>query len=570
MNEMKWNRLGIALKTSISSGVVVFLFLSVSCFLLVRFESKIVDFIIQEHITKINDSISNQGEEQKKVFQNNSEIISRILGGISVPFINDVNDAGCMEALKAFMDFPSITAIQIIDEDGQAFAAAWKAPAVTASTAIPDNINPNAKHSLPVDVVHDNRTIGKITVYYTDKFLTEKLNQNRDKALSEVASFRETINERIQTAVFNQVIAVICIILSLIATITICLKRVVTTPLNRVVNNLRDIAKGEGDLTVRLNIKTRDEIGELGKWFDLFMENLQTLVISLIKNAEDVNTSSHDLAGLSEKMQLRSGDVTEKSNAVTAAVEEMSSSMNTIAAAMDQSSTNIGTVAKSTEEINLVLNEISERAGKAGKITEEAVSQASSASQKVEKLGNAARTIDTVIDTINDISEQTNLLALNATIEAARAGEAGKGFAVVASEIKELANQTTVATQDIKQSVNEIQESTNETVVEITKINKIIDDVNEIVGSIEEEVEAQSATTQEITNNITQASQGIQEINNNVAQSSAVSGEIAKEMAEVNTVAHKMSGSSSQVNDQAGDLSTLAGQLKDMVGKFKA
>ncbi len=231
---------------------------------------KIVEFVLEEHITEIENSIKNQGDEQREDLQKKSKVISRILSSVAGPFLNDINDAGCKEVLKAFMDFPSITAVLIMDEDGQPFAAAWKAPDITIGSVISDNIKLNAKQSLQIDVVHEENLIGKITVYYSDKILTEKLSRDRDQALSKVGSFRKTVNERIETAVFNQAVAVIFIILSLIATISTCLKSVVIKPLNRVVDNLRDIAKGEGDLTVRLNIKSGNEIGALGKWFDKF------------------------------------------------------------------------------------------------------------------------------------------------------------------------------------------------------------------------------------------------------------------------------------------------------------
>jgi methyl-accepting chemotaxis protein len=197
------------------------------------------------------------------------------------------------------------------------------------------------------------------------------------------------------------------------------------------------------------------------------------------------------------------------------------------------------------------------------------VVQTKSASEKVDELGNAAREIGKVVETITEISEQVNLLALNATIEAARAGEAGKGFAVVANEIKDLAKQTAEATMEIKEKIAAIQGSTDGTVSEINQISKIINDVNEIVTTIATAVEQQSVTTKEIAGNVAQASQGIQEVSENVAQSSNVAEEIAKEISDVNQSAAEMSNSSAQVNLSAEELTKMGTKLNEMVGKFR-
>jgi len=340
-------------------------------------------------------------------------------------------------------------------------------------------------------------------------------------------------------------------------------------PISKVVTGLKDIAEGEGDLTYRLEFKSKDEIGELAKWFNTFIEKLQGIMKDISGNADTLDKSSSDLSGLSGQMSSGADNMSSKSNTVATAAEEMSANITSVASAMGEAANNVGMVATSAEEMTSVINEIAQNSEKARSITNKAVSQAKNASAKVDELGNAAQDISKVTETISEISEQVNLLALNATIEAARAGEAGKGFAVVANEIKELAKQTAEATGEIKSKIEGIQTSTEGTVTEIAEISKVINDVNDMVASIATAVEEQSATTNEIAGNVTQASRGIQEVTENVTQSSTVTGEIAKDISDVNHSAGEMSESSSQVNKSADELLQLAEQLKGMVGKFK-
>ena len=342
-----------------------------------------------------------------------------------------------------------------------------------------------------------------------------------------------------------------------------------TRPISKVVSVLRDIAEGEGDLTKRIEVKSNDEVGELARWFNIFVEKLQTIMEEIAGNAENLFSSSTELSTISQQMSLGSEQTSGKANTVATAAEEMSSNMRSVAAATEQASTNVGMVATASEQMTSVINEIAQNTEKASAITKEAVSESKSASDKVDELGKAADEIGKVTETITEISEQTNLLALNATIEAAHAGDAGKGFAVVANEIKELARQTAEATKDIKGNIDGIQGSTAGTVKEIEGVSKVINDVNEIVSTIATAVEEQSVTTKEIAGNVAQASEGIKEVTENVSKSSTVAGEIAKDISEVNQAATEMSNSSSKVNMSAEELSKLAEHLKGMVNKFK-
>ena len=360
------------------------------------------------------------------------------------------------------------------------------------------------------------------------------------------------------------------VIITILAAVIIFLFAVRTTkPISKLADSLKDIAQGEGDLTKRLEVKSLDEIGELAKYFNIFMEKLQGIIEDIAGNAESLTSSSTELSAISQQMSSASEQTSGKANTVATAAEEMSSNMTSVAAATEEASTNVGMVATAAEEMTAVINEIAQNTEKAQVITGEAVSEAKSASDKVDELGKAAQDIGKVTETITEISEQTNLLALNATIEAARAGEAGKGFAVVANEIKELAKQTAEATNEIKNKITGIQDSTQGTVTQIEQISKVVNNVNEIVSTIATAVEEQSVTTKEIATNVVQASQGISEVTENVAQSSTVAGEIAKDITEVNQASSEMSNSSSQVNMSAEELSKLSEQLKEMVGQFR-
>jgi methyl-accepting chemotaxis protein len=343
----------------------------------------------------------------------------------------------------------------------------------------------------------------------------------------------------------------------------------IVRPLHHVAASLKDIAQGEGDLTRRLEVKTKDEIGELGTGFNIFIEKLQGIIKGVVANSTQVEGASNSLAKVARDMSENARESSERSNAVAAATEEMTTNLNNVAAAMEQSSTNTAMVASAAEEMNATINEIAGNAEQARVISEQAVRKAEVASAKMTELGQAAQAINRVTEAITEISEQTNLLALNATIEAARAGEAGKGFAVVANEIKELAKQTAVATLDIKEQIAGVQGTAGDTIKEIKEITGVIDNVNAIVATIASAVTEQSVATEEIAKNIEQASQGLQEVNENVSQSSLVADSIAKDIVQVNNASIEISKSSEHIKDSADEMLKMALELSKLVGVFK-
>ncbi len=360
---------------------------------------------------------------------------------------------------------------------------------------------------------------------------------------------------------------IICI--ALVAAILFFIIQRVIRPLKQTLVVVKDMAEGEGDLTIRLDANSNDEVGELSKWFNLFLDKLQGVITDIAGTASALGTSSDSLSGLSGKLSEGAQHMSGLSSTVASAAEQMSANMNTVAGSSNEAASNVNIVASAAEEMTATINEIAMNSEKARTISEAAVTEAGEATARMGRLDQAAQAIGKVTQTITEISDQTNLLALNATIEAARAGDVGKGFAVVANEIKELAKQTASATQEIRTQIEGIQGSTSETIVQIDKISQVINSVNEIVATIATAVEEQSVTTKEIAGNVAQASQGIQDVNENVTQSNVVSGEIAKEIAGVNEGTAQLSGNSKQVNRSADELYRLANELNELIGKFK-
>jgi len=378
----------------------------------------------------------------------------------------------------------------------------------------------------------------------------------------------ETIHASAQT--IYKVIGIISVImLVLIISIITIINIYVTRPLRSVVDGIKDIAQGEGDLTVSIKVTSKDEIGELGRWFNIFIQKLNGIILDITENTHTLGASSSELSIASEQMTATAGQVSTQAAGVAAASEEMSANMHSIAAAMEQASINVSQVASATEEMTATIHEISANTGKTGSITAQAVAEAENASKKINELGISAKDIGKVTETIQDISEQTNLLALNATIEAARAGEAGKGFAVVAGEIKNLAGQTAEATIDIRQKIEGVQFLSSQTVEGIKRVTEIINDVNKLVGSVATAVEAQTTTAGEIADNVHQVSSGFSGVNENVAQATAVAGQIAKEIALVDSASTSMTGNSDQVAESAANLNTLAQKMSLLTDQFK-
>jgi methyl-accepting chemotaxis protein len=483
-------------------------------------------------------------------------------------FMNFAKQQSDLKEIKEFSFINKDAKVELSSESGQVGKSLdseiWKEVQADKKLAVVENEGTfSFYYPLLVDAdmrrLDPTRKIGDVYGILHLKFSKEKINQMLGKAETE----RQSQTKRTLTIL---AFATIFCCLSVIA-VAFFVSRKITKPIAEGVAFAKRMA--DGDLTQTLNIHRKDEVGQLADALNHMSGSMRGMFGEIRRSAVALAGSSTQLTGTSNQMAVGAKETTDQSSTVASAAETLSANMRNMAAATEQMSSNVKAVAASAEEMNASISEVAKNAENAATVAGHAAQLAVDSNQKIEKLSAAADQIGKVIAVIQDIAEQTNLLALNATIEAARAGEAGKGFSVVATEVKDLANQTATATNDIRKQIEGIQISVGTTVQSIGEISEAIQQVNGVSRIIASAVEEQSITTKEIAQNVAQTSATADTVAQGIAESASSSRQISQNIANVDTAARQTAQGAAQTQSAGIQLSELADQLQNMMEQFK-
>ena len=345
--------------------------------------------------------------------------------------------------------------------------------------------------------------------------------------------------------------------------ISLMISRGITVPLFAISDNMIRLSGGDHKIDV-LYTDQKSEIGDLARSMEIFRDKTIEMEEMRVQREEQERRSEIEkreaLRKMADNFEASVGQVVAKvidasanmqssAGAMSETAKQVGQRSSVVSAASQEMSSNVETVSAAAEELSASIAEISNQVAHSAEIANGAVRTSEDTHQKIELLAEAANQIGEVVSLITNIAEQTNLLALNATIEAARAGDAGKGFAVVANEVKNLANQTAKATDDIRTQVEGIQVATSNAVDAIAEIAQTIRQLDGSSTTISAAVEEQGAATQEIARNVEQASHGTRDVSENITGVSSAADESEKLSGEVLGLAKGLGQQANELNE---------------------
>ncbi len=372
----------------------------------------------------------------------------------------------------------------------------------------------------------------------------------------------------------NLIATTVAISLALGALTALGLSLAITRPTKRLTGIMERLAEGDTDVEIA-GVKRKDEIGDMSRTVQVFRDNAlerarlreeQVRITEMDaekQRAVDqlISDFRHTATNLLSSVNNSMSEMGDTANAMVDLAKGTTEQTERAANSSNEAANNVQMVSAAAEELSSSIEEIARQVSATTTVVARATDSAHLSSDRINELADATMKIGEVVGLIQAIAEQTNLLALNATIEAARAGEAGKGFAVVAAEVKELANQTSKATEEISSQISAIQNSTTDAVSSIEGISNTMDEVTAFTSAIATAVEQQGAATTEISRNVQEAAAGTSSVNENMSLVSDAVNETNTASSHVLTASAEVTDSTRALGREVDDFLTAVAKV---------
>jgi methyl-accepting chemotaxis protein len=447
-----------------------------------------------------------------------------------------------MESLNTLKANPHIIGAVIFDINNQVFGSFDRSQPKNDQAKIPRGFPSSAgrdRLEFTDDYIEISRTIKldgeKLGTIYTRQDLKE---------------IEETNRSLITAATIISILGI-----AISSVLALFIQRTIVAPINQVVSALKDIAEGDGDLTQRLQVTSKDELGDLANWFNIFIEKIHKVTTYFSETSDELNQSAQRLAETTGKTNQGVVKQQREIDLVASAITQMSGTVQEVRNNVAQSALDAEQADNQAIEGSSIVNKTMESIADVSGEMERAATVIANLQQETDSIG-------AVIDVIGGIAEQTNLLALNAAIEAARAGEQGRGFAVVADEVRSLASRTQTSTQEIKDMIERLQKGANEAV-------SVMENGSEQTSSSVKYAEHAGASLTNITEAVTVIKEMSQHISAATQEQSTVTEEINQNIINISQVASQTAEESRIIATGSEELTALANQLRSSISQFK-
>ena len=546
---MRMRTLNIAAKVSAAACGIVFLLLLLGGWLLIHFEISLLDMFRDEHLARVRQSLADRQLADKETLRKTVEFTSSLLADICATYLFNLENDTILIPLRSYMNYPELRAIQVSDEDGKPFVSIWKTAAEFASAeALPETLGLNKDLSVTNSVLYQQKSLGSVTVYYTDAIQAERIAQATEHASQEATLLHAALRKRLDSALVSQGVGMVVIIAVLVACMLFMVRGMVSKPLLRVAQVALRLA--QFDLSeFETDVNRHDEIGKLFAAIQEMIRSLRTILGQVQRSGVQVTSSAAELSASAREEEVMIAHQLEATQTVLKSVQGISDVTADLVKTMQH-------VVSMSQETAGFANR-----GQADLLRmEEAMHQmehaSKSISEKLSTINEKAENITTVVTTITKVSDQTNLLSLNAAIEAEKAGEYGRGFTVVAREIRRLADQTAVATLDIDLMVKEMQTAVSAGVMEMDRfINQVRQSVDD-VGKISMQLNLIIGQVQSLSPKFEEVNEAMANQSENALKISSEMTSLSEEMRETKETLHETFAAITQLHEAAHGLQT--------------